>query len=82
MPQKKPQTKVWTDVQAFFIELFEERPTLDLVRKGPQELISDMSARFKCAYRQEDIAAVLKDFEDEGAGVYLFWRDDFIKRKE
>lgn len=78
LSQKQAGT-LWTDIQAYFIELFEERPDLLTITISPEGLASDMQARFKGKYDPEAIVGLLKNGFENAAGNYVFKRTDFIK---
>lgn len=66
------------DIQAYFKELFGEKPGLEKVEFTTEQLIMDMDARFNGTHSAMAIAQLLKNgFEVAGKG-YVFHRDDFI----
>lgn len=79
--KEKPMNRpLWQDLNAYFKELFQEHPDLQVRTYTPQALMHDLQVWFDGKYTLEDIQKMCEmGYPEMEKGMYEFKRGDFIK---
>ena len=69
---------LWADIQAFFVETFNEQKKVEEIKRSAGKLKEDLEARFGNKYKAEPIVKLLENGFQQIDGMFLFKRADFF----